>query len=60
MKPNFDSVELERCQFNKHKDKLWIEVVEEDPDYVEWLISGEGPEMGIALYDYLTELLEDR
>lgn len=26
------------CYFNKHRDKLWVQVVKEDPDYVQWLL----------------------
>lgn len=57
----FDNVEIEppRCTLPKHKGKLWSDVVEEDREYVEWVVSGEGPEwITDELYDYLMELLE--
>lgn len=46
------------CPFPKYKYRLWVEVVSEDRKYVEWLVSGEGPEMSDALYDHLMDLLE--
>ena len=46
------------CMFPKHRGIPWEDVVEEDPKYVHWLISGEGPEMDEELYDFLEELLE--
>lgn len=49
---------LERCPFPKHEGEEWTEVVENDPEYVEWLISGEGPDMDSTLLDHLTDLLE--
>jgi len=48
----------EVCPMPKHKDELWEDVVEEDRPYVEWLVSGDGPELDEKLYDYLMELLE--
>ena len=48
------------CPFPKHKGKLWAQVIEEDPDYVEWLLSGEGPLIGPTLYEKLTEMMEER
>lgn len=50
---------FERCPFPKHRGKLWEDVLEEDPQYVEWLVSGEGPAMSDALYEHLTIWLEE-
>lgn len=47
------------CPFPKHKDKLWAEVIEEDREYVEWLVSMEGPDLSDMLYDFLIDLLEE-
>ncbi len=46
------------CQMPKHKGELWEDVLVEDRPYMEWLVSGDGPELGVVLYDYLMELLE--
>jgi hypothetical protein len=54
-----ERLQLEFCRFPKYPGVPWITVVEEDPSYVSWLISGEGPEMSDDLYEYLSELLED-
>ena len=48
------------CQFPKHRGKDWVDVVDEDREFCEWIVSGEH-EMVIeeVLYDYLMDLLED-
>ena len=46
------------CTFPKHKGKLWVDVIDEDRSYVEWLVSGEGPHIREPLYEYLMGLLE--
>ena len=47
------------CHFKKYRGKEWTVVVREDPDYVEWLLSMDGPEIDGELYDYLTDLIEN-
>ncbi len=47
------------CPFRKHRDKDWVDVIEEDRPYVEWLVSADGPDMGTELYDHVMGLLED-
>lgn len=47
------------CRFPKHEGKLWEDILEEDREYIDWLVSGDGPEIDSDLYDYLMELLED-
>lgn len=49
---------LVRCPFPKHGGKLWADVIEEDPKYIEWLLSGDGPELHEELYNKLTRLME--
>jgi len=51
---------LRFCPFPKHEGVAWEEVVEQDLRYVEWLISGEGPNLEPDLLDHLTILLEER
>jgi hypothetical protein len=46
------------CHFRKHRGKEWTKIVREDPGYVEWLVSHDGPEIDGELYDYLIDLLE--
>jgi hypothetical protein len=48
------------CGFPKHEGKPWTLVIEEDPDYVSWILSGEGPLIGPTLYEKLTEMMEER
>lgn len=50
---------LTHCSFRKHRDKPWEDVVVEDPSYVRWLLSMDGPELSMELRDKLTELMED-
>ena len=48
------------CNFPKHSGKLWVDVVEEDRGFCEWLVSGEHDlVLDNVLYDYLMELLEE-
>jgi len=47
------------CRMKKHNGELWEYVVDEDRPYVEWLVSGDGPKLWEALYDYLMDLLEE-
>ena len=47
--------EIERARI----DELQGRVVVEDRPYVEWLVSGDGPEMSDELYDHPIDLLED-
>ena len=56
----FEPVEndLAICKLPKHKDEYWSDIIEEDRDYVEWLVSGNGPVVSEELYEYLIELLE--
>lgn len=53
-----DHNEMLFCPFPKYKDWPWMDVLSEDPKYVEWLVSGKGPKMSDQLYDLLIELLE--
>lgn len=46
------------CHFPKHEGKLWVDVIAEDRQYVEWVVSGGGPYIEDRLYDYLMDLLE--
>lgn len=57
--PKWNKDRLIHCPFPKHKGKPWTTIIEEDYDYVYWLVSGEGPDMEDELYDLLTEYLED-
>lgn len=50
---------LTRCPFPKHRGELWEDVVAEHRRYVEWLVSGDGPEIDEELYDRLIDLLEN-
>ncbi|MGD9631376.1 MAG: hypothetical protein AB7V18_19225 [Pyrinomonadaceae bacterium] len=54
-----DPDRLAHCPFPKWQGALWVDVLEEDPSYIEWLISGEGPKMDDELYNHLIELLEE-
>ncbi len=47
------------CPFPKHRDKDWVDVIEEDRPYVEWLVSADGPDMGTEMYDFVMDLLEE-
>lgn len=47
------------CPFPQYRDVPWDTVVEEDRAYVRWLVSGEGPDLEPAFYDFLTNLLEE-
>jgi len=47
------------CGFPKHQGIPWEDVLSEDRPYVEWLISGEGPQMEDELYDFLEEMLTE-
>lgn len=47
------------CPFPKHEGKRWEDVIAEDRQYVEWLVSGSGPNMSVFLYEHLIELLEE-
>lgn len=49
----------ETCPFPKHRDRPWSDVLEDDRPYLEWLVSGEGPDMDEGLYDLITDLLEE-
>lgn len=51
--------DLKVCRLPKHDGEPWCDVVEEDRPYVEWLVSGDGPELNDDLYDELMELLEE-
>lgn len=50
---------LTHCPFRKHRGESWEDVLEEDRRYMEWLVSGEGPDLGQELYDTLMDLLEE-
>jgi len=48
------------CPFRKHKGKPWTEVVKEDPEYVEWLVSFDCTvQIERSLYEYLVFILEE-
>ena len=47
------------CPFPKHQGKPWEDVIDEDRNYVEWLVGYEGPELRPELYNRLMELLEE-
>ena len=49
-----------RCSFPKHSGRLWIDVVDDDRPYVEWLIwDFLGGDANETLVDFLTDLLEE-
>ena len=60
--PSFDHSKkpdlLYYCPFPKHEGEKWVDVVENDSEYIEWLLSGEGPYLSERLTDKLTWLLE--
>jgi hypothetical protein len=47
------------CRFPKHKGERWEDIVKDDPEYVEFILSGEGPHLDEEQYDYIMELLEE-
>ena len=48
------------CPYPEHHGEEWTEVIEIDRKYVEWMVSGEGPEsLNDKLYEYLMDLLEE-
>ena len=51
---------IEVCPFPKHRDKDWVDIIWEDREYVEWVLSGAGPDMGLEMYDYVMDLLEEK
>lgn len=59
---NFDPMKrqsLKFCPFKKHLGRSWNDIVTIDRAYVEWLVSGEGPEnLDPELEDVLIDLLE--
>lgn len=62
MEFNFEDSEPDPiCHFPKHNGVPWILVVEDDPDYVEFLLSDdyEGV-LGEDLYSMLMMLMEER
>lgn len=58
-RPDRPLEDLETCNFPKHAGVPWVEVVEIDRPYVEWLIGGTGPSLQPDLEDHLTDLLEN-
>ena len=63
MSPSFDPVKSEKkhdrfvyCPFTKYHNVPWVEVVEDDVGYVEWLIS---PDCYLDLDEAMAEFLED-
>jgi hypothetical protein len=55
----FETFPTEVCPFKKHKGKLWKEVAEEDPEYVDWILSFEGPRLTDEQYDYIYNVAEE-
>lgn len=53
------NAQIKTCPFPKHEGRLWTDIIEDDRQYVEWLVSGEGPPMSDLQYDYLINLLEE-
>lgn len=48
------------CYFTKHHGRFWVEVLEDDRPYMEWLVGGEHDmELHEELYEHLIELLEE-
>lgn len=47
---------LTYCPFPKHKGEPWDDVVEEDPQYIRWLIY-EGPPLDDELFAFLSNLI---
>jgi len=47
------------CPFTKHKGIRWIEVVQDDVQYVEWLLDSEDADVDDSMHEFLTNLLED-
>ena len=48
---------LKVCYFLKHEGSLWEDVIEEDREYVEFLVNSY--DLKEDLYDYLMDLLEE-
>lgn len=57
--PKLPRGEPERCPFPKHKGRLWASILEDDPQYVHWVVSMEGPPLTNDQYDHIMVLLED-
>lgn len=49
---------LTHCPFPKHKGKPWEEVVEDDPQFIRWLLY-EGPDLDDELFAHLAELIDE-
>ncbi len=48
------------CYLKKHKGKTWRQVVEEDPEYVDWVLHSSDVKLGVRLRQELTWALEER
>ena len=55
--PEKNSTKLKVCKFEKHQGELWVDIIEEDRAYVEWLVEQQW--LNDDLHDYLIGLLED-
>lgn len=51
--------DLVYCPFRKHTGERWVDILDTDRSYMEWLVSGKGPSMSFELYDVVMELLEE-
>jgi hypothetical protein len=47
------------CFFPKHKGKLWTDIIQDDPEYIEWLVWSYDGEIDEETYDLLVDLLEN-
>ena len=55
-----DSIDITtHCPFPKHRGESWQDVVDDDFDYAEWLVSAEGPDMDDEMYDGIMDALEN-
>lgn len=57
--PDPTGPDLTYCRFPEHDGERWVDVLDSDRPYMEWLVSGKGPFMPSELYDAVMELLEE-
>lgn len=56
-----DGQQHQTCYYPKHEGADWSDIIRLDPEYVLWIVGGEGPEdLDPELEDYLIELLENQ
>ena len=52
--------DVEICPFPKHEGREWVDIIQDDRAYMEWLVSGEPDfELWDELETYLIDLLEE-